>query len=47
MPRRRRFGDGGYVYHVLNRSVGRATLFHQQGDFAAFESVLHEAKDWR
>jgi putative transposase len=47
MPRRRRFGDGGYVYHVLNRAVGRATLFHQPGDFAAFESVLHEAKDWR
>ena len=31
---------GGYVYHVLNRAVGRATLFYQEGDYAAFENTL-------
>ena len=31
MPRRLRCADGGYVYHVLNRAVGRATLFHKAG----------------
>jgi putative transposase len=36
---------GGYVYHVLNRGVGRATLFSNSGDFAAFERVLQEARD--
>lgn len=34
---------GGYVYHVLNRAVARATLFHQSGDYAAWEKVLREA----
>ncbi len=37
MPRRRRFAMGGYVYHVLNRAVGRGTLFRNEGDYAAFE----------
>ncbi len=26
MPRRLRCAEAGYVYHVLNRAVGRATL---------------------
>jgi hypothetical protein len=47
MPRRLRFATGGYVYHVLNRAVGRATLFEKLGDRAAFESVVRQAKDWR
>jgi putative transposase len=38
---------GGYVYHVLNRAVGRATLFRKAGDYAAFEQVLRQAKDWQ
>jgi hypothetical protein len=38
MPRRLRCADGGYVYHVLNRAVGRATLFKKEGDYAAFEN---------
>jgi putative transposase len=37
---------GGYVYHVLNRAVGRATIFDKSGDYAAFEKVLREAQDW-
>ena len=28
---------GGYVYHVLNRTVGRTTLFYKEGDYAAFD----------
>ena len=43
MPRRKRVGCGGLVYHVLNRSVGRATVFHKDGDYEAFERVLAEA----
>ena len=45
MPRRLRCALGGYVYHVLNRSVGRATLFRKPGDYSAFENVLAEAAD--
>src|SRR6478609_7494844 len=47
MPRRLRCAMGGYVYHVLNRAVGRATLFTKDGDFAAFEKVMREALDWQ
>src|SRR5271154_5661699 len=42
MARRTRCSDAGYVYHVLNRAVGRATLFHQPADYAAFEQVLRQ-----
>jgi putative transposase len=45
MPRRHRTATGGYVYHVLNRGVARATLFHKEGDYAAFERVLRQAKE--
>ena len=38
---------GGYVYHVLNRAVGRATLFDKEGDYTAFENTLREAKEWQ
>jgi len=30
------------VFHVLNRSVGRRTLFEKDGDYLAFERVLEE-----
>jgi putative transposase len=46
MPRRPRCATGGFVYHVLNRSVGRATLFDRPADYAAFEKVLRQAQDW-
>src|SRR5277367_6089591 len=47
MPRRLRHAAGGYVYHVLNRAVGRATLFHKPGDYRAFRKILIEAQeDW-
>jgi putative transposase len=44
MPRRLRFCSGGYVYHVLNRAVGRARIFTKTRDYEAFEEVLAEAK---
>lgn len=43
MPRRARSIQGGLVYHVLNRANARATLFHTQDDYAAFERVLDQA----
>jgi hypothetical protein len=46
MPRRVHHGKGGYVYHVLNRAVGRATLFPKATDYEAFIRVLSEALDW-
>lgn len=45
MPRRPRTATGGYIYHVLNRAVARATVFYKGGDYAAFERVLRQAKD--
>jgi putative transposase len=42
MARRLRCADGGYVYHVLNRAVGRATLFAKPADYAAFEKILRQ-----
>ena len=45
MPRRPRFATGGYVYHVLNRAVGRARLFEKTGDYLAFQRVLEEARE--
>jgi putative transposase len=44
--RRPRFATGGYVYHVLNRGVGRARIFEKAQDYAAFLRVLREAHDW-
>jgi putative transposase len=43
MARRMRRSDAGHVYHVLNRVVGRATLFRKPADYAAFEKILREA----
>ena len=40
MPRTARRAPGGYVYHVLNRGNGRAPVFEDDGDYAAFERVL-------
>jgi putative transposase len=43
MPRTARASQGGYCYHVLNRGNGRQTVFHKDGDFAAFVKLLREA----
>ena len=45
MPRRRRITPGGYVYHVLNRGVGRMTIFNKPEDYEAFINVLVQTCD--
>lgn len=42
MPRTRRAAPGGYVYHVLNRGVGRMRLFTKPRDYEAFQEILGE-----
>jgi len=42
MPRPPRTDVGNYVYHALNRSVARMTLFETDGDFKLFENTLEE-----
>ena len=42
MTRPLRYAPGGMVFHVLNRGVGRRTLFEKEGDYEAFEQVLDE-----
>jgi putative transposase len=43
MPRRAPSIQGGFVYHVLNRSNARVEMFSTEDDYAAFERVLEEA----
>jgi putative transposase len=43
MPRIPRGYSAGHAYHVLNRGHGGATVFHQDGDYAAFLELLGEA----
>jgi hypothetical protein len=38
LPRPPRAGEAG----GLNRASRRATTFHKEGDFSAFEKILHE-----
>jgi len=44
MPRIPRGQVSGYAYHVLNRGNGGATIFHKDGDYAAFLDLLAMAK---
>jgi putative transposase len=44
MPRRPRVAPAGHVYHVLNRSAGRTTLFRTAKDFSAFQQLIAEAQ---
>ena len=43
MPRRRRQSTAGVIFHVLNRSAKKSTLFEHAADDDAFERVLIEA----
>ena len=43
MPRGARYAPGGFVYHVLNRTVARHALFQKDQDYEAFEHVLDQA----
>lgn len=45
MPRRPRAASGNHIYHVLNRSVGRSTIFDGDADYLAYIKVLNEARD--
>jgi hypothetical protein len=40
MPRTPRAQQAGFVYHVINRGNGRATIFHKAQDYQAFLSIL-------
>jgi putative transposase len=42
MARTARNAPGGFVYHVLNRCVGRSKLFHSRKDHLAFQTCLIE-----
>ena len=42
MPRAKRICPAGEVFHVLNRSVARMTLFEKPEDYQAFMRVLRE-----
>jgi putative transposase len=44
MPRIPRGQQAGFVYHVINRGNGRATIFHKSQDYQAFLSMLAQAK---
>ncbi len=43
MPRRRRYGMAGFVFHVINRGARRGPLFEKPDDYDAFERILREA----
>lgn len=42
MGRPARETPGGMVFHVLNRGVGRRTLFEKADDYLAFERIIDE-----
>src|SRR5438045_2626902 len=45
MPRRRRIGTAGMVFHAMNRAVKRATMFESQWEYAVLENLLRETKN--
>ena len=45
MPRPPRVDLGEYVYHVINRSNGRARFFHNDADYSDFEYLLNEVRE--
>lgn len=45
MARKPRISLGNYCYHVLNRGNGRQTVFHKDGDYAAFLKLMKEASE--
>jgi putative transposase len=47
MPRTARIAPGGFVYHVINRGVGKNDLFFKDGDYQAFEDVIQETLEKR
>lgn len=45
MPRQPRISLANICYHVLNRGNGRNTVFHKDGDYAAFLKLMHQASE--
>jgi putative transposase len=45
MPRTARAAQGGYCYHVLNRGNAHRSVFHREGDVAAFLKLMTEAAE--
>jgi putative transposase len=45
MGRAKRADEAGAIYHMLNRANRRATIFHQDADYDAFEQIMAEALD--
>lgn len=45
MPRTQRVDIGNEVYHVINRSNGRSTIFETKKDYELFEELLIVGKD--
>lgn len=43
MPRKPRLAPGGWCFHVINRGVNRAKVFHKRSDYAAFMALLDDA----
>ncbi len=43
MPRPPGADEAGGLYHALNRGNLRATIFHKDADYEAFERILHES----
>ena len=43
MPRTARASVGNYCYHVINRGNARAEVFHAEGDYQAFITLLTQA----
>ena len=45
MGRPQRADKAGEIYHALNRANRRATTFHKDADYEAFERIIAEALD--
>src|SRR5579872_1176212 len=45
MPRRRRAGTAGLMFHVLNRAAKRIPLFETPSDYESFENLLIETRE--
>ena len=43
MPRRPRIAPGGWCFHIINRGVNNAKVFHKRSDYAAFVALLDDA----
>ena len=44
MPRRKRTGTAGYIFHAINRAAGGWQLFDTEDDYNAFLKVLKEGR---